>query len=285
MLVTACSTHFFVAPEPNFSFRVLDQKTHSGWLHAEPDQPQTSKHAEESTDMSSTRRAAIALLTSIATPSVIGARTDAQAAEISSPRNENCNDKCLSDLFGNLQPRNQASERDTFFSLKDDTIAAAYGAIRPPALRALLAKLQIDGTDVFTDVGSGIGNVVLQVYANYPFRKVRGIEYISGRHLEAVQNLEKYKQRVGGTLSREVELIDGDICKEDFSDSTIVFASSQCMDDKVLDCVKTRCEANRNLKYVVTGRPFASTSLRLLEEIRGLNTSWSDNSSYWIYSR
>ena len=77
--------------------------------------------------------------------------------------------------------------------LKDSYI---YGAVRVTNAHAALRDLPIGGGDysqyTFIDVGSGKGRVLF-VAAEYPFRKVMGVEFSDALHDDAVANLKRYK--------------------------------------------------------------------------------------------
>eukprot|EP00931_Biecheleriopsis_adriatica_P116620 TRINITY_DN92242_c0_g1_i1.p1 TRINITY_DN92242_c0_g1~~TRINITY_DN92242_c0_g1_i1.p1 ORF type:complete len:286 (-),score=55.31 TRINITY_DN92242_c0_g1_i1:37-894(-) len=223
--------------------------------------------------------AAAGTVAAAAVPALEGAWARSSAAK--------CDDTCLADIFGNFANPNSQEERDVFFSFSEDSITYAYGTINPRSVDAILSRLQFDSTDVFSDIGSGIGNVALQVYANTAMRRVRGIEYLQQRHLDAVKHVQDFKRKYGVDEAREILLVNGDVCKEDFSDSTIVFSSSTCFDDRGMECLTTRSESNPHLKYLITSRELApSTKLRPLGVINNLETSWSTKKdvSYWVYS-
>eukprot|EP00440_Ansanella_granifera_P049853 gb/GFBE01054030.1/.p1 GENE.gb/GFBE01054030.1/~~gb/GFBE01054030.1/.p1 ORF type:complete len:271 (+),score=57.20 gb/GFBE01054030.1/:1-813(+) len=220
------------------------------------------------------------LLLSAPLASLALAPSEARAAPL-------CDEACLVSIFGNFASPNSQEERDIFFSLSEESITFGYGTITPKSVDRILSRLQLDSSDVFTDLGSGIGNVALQVYANYPVKRVRGIELAKQRHADAVEHVRDFKTKYKVDKAKELLLVNGDVCKEDFSDSTVVFSSSTCFDAKAMDCLTLRCEANPNLKYLITSQELApSTKLRPLGVIENLDTSWTTKSdiSYWIYS-
>mmetsp|Transcript_39679 Transcript_39679/g.91706 ORF Transcript_39679/g.91706 Transcript_39679/m.91706 type:complete len:293 (+) Transcript_39679:54-932(+) len=199
---------------------------------------------------------------------------------------ETCDDSCLTKIFGTFANPNSQEERDIFFSFSEESITYAYGTITPKSVRAVLRKLQYDASDVFTDLGSGIGNVALQVFANTPMRRVRGIEFVKERHRDAERHVEDFKKTYQVSKDKEILLVNGDVCKENWADSTIVFASSTCFDDRAMECLRQQCEANPKLKYLVSSRELPPTKLRSLGVLENLETSWSTESDvpYWVYT-
>merc|ERR1719464_448455 len=163
----------------------------------------------------------------------------ASAAGTARSDGELCDDACLQGIFGIGQPKDQATERKLFFSLSEESLSTTYGTIKPAAVRTILGRLRLDSSDVFTDAGSGIGNIVVQALANSPVRIARGIEFVAERHQRALTRAGEFMKKYGKSIdpSRKLELIKGDICEDDFSDSTVVFAASQCFTSKVMECL------------------------------------------------
>eukprot|EP00404_Azadinium_spinosum_P005047 CAMPEP_0180462160 /NCGR_PEP_ID=MMETSP1036_2-20121128/24258_1 /TAXON_ID=632150 /ORGANISM="Azadinium spinosum, Strain 3D9" /LENGTH=327 /DNA_ID=CAMNT_0022468917 /DNA_START=51 /DNA_END=1030 /DNA_ORIENTATION=+ len=183
------------------------------------------------------------------------------------PVKEMCDEACLSSIFGDFRARDKQDWRRT-------DLTYTYGTVNPDGVRTLAGCLQIDGSDVLTDVGSGIGSVVLQTLVNTPVKKVRGIEFVKTRHALALQRVEDYKRKYGIDPKKELLLVNGDASKEDYSDSTIVFASSPCFSNPLQESVRVACEANPNLKYLITQLPLANTKLRYLGEVTDVMTDW-----------
>jgi cyclopropane fatty-acyl-phospholipid synthase-like methyltransferase len=74
-----------------------------------------------------------------------------------------------------------------------------YGAVRVSNAHAALRDLPLGGAGggdysryTFIDMGSGKGRVLF-VAAEYPFRKVIGVEFSNALHDDAVANLKRYK--------------------------------------------------------------------------------------------
>jgi SAM-dependent methyltransferase len=71
-----------------------------------------------------------------------------------------------------------------------------YGPVRVANAHAALRDLPLGGGGysqyTFIDVGSGKGRVLF-VAAEYPFRKVMGVEFSNALHDDAVANLKRYK--------------------------------------------------------------------------------------------
>ncbi len=68
-----------------------------------------------------------------------------------------------------------------------------YQPTDPALFHEIIAKLEIDFRQfVFVDIGSGKGRVLLMA-ADYPFRRIIGVELLPDLHRTAQQNIAKYR--------------------------------------------------------------------------------------------
>jgi SAM-dependent methyltransferase len=87
-------------------------------------------------------------------------------------------------------------------------------------LQHALPRGSVSGEDVFVDLGSGMGRTVVRA-AEYPFKRVVGVELSPALHAIAADNVERcrHRRRCG-----DVELICADVLDFDFpDDATVVF--------------------------------------------------------------
>ena len=96
-----------------------------------------------------------------------------------------------------------------------------YLPIRPSVGRQVLAHLPIQDLEEYTfvDLGSGKGRMLL-VAAEYPFRKIRGVEFAIELQREAEQNLSSFSIR--GQRCRDLESVNVDAAEYFFSDEQLV---------------------------------------------------------------
>lgn len=87
--------------------------------------------------------------------------------------------------------------------------------------RGILPQQEVTETDVFLDVGSGMGRVVLQAALHYPFRRVIGVEVSRQLNDVAVANVCRLRGRL---RCRSVVLVHADILDFDIpADASVVF--------------------------------------------------------------
>jgi hypothetical protein len=118
-----------------------------------------------------------------------------------------------------------------------------YGEARPNLIREIIQRLKITQKDSFVDLGSGIGNVVMQVSMDTGCRAV-GIEKELGRHQAAVRLLSQCRELqpdVHGRVEfyqQDLMVDDGDIEKV-LLRATVVFMNNYSFGEelglKVLD--------------------------------------------------
>ena len=98
-----------------------------------------------------------------------------------------------------------------------------YGPVRVANAHAALRDLPLGGGDysqyTFIDVGSGKGRVLF-VAAEYPFRKVIGVEFSNALHDDAVANLKRYK--FAGRRCADIEPVHADAREFEFPDGNLV---------------------------------------------------------------
>ncbi|MEV8637381.1 methyltransferase domain-containing protein [Streptosporangium sp. NPDC051023] len=99
-----------------------------------------------------------------------------------------------------------------------------YSAANWQTLRRTLPREDVGENDVFVDLGSGMGRMVLEAAWRYPFRKVIGVEL-------SAQLSEIARQNVAGTRLRlrckDVELVQSDVLDYEIpEDVTVVFLNN-----------------------------------------------------------
>ena len=111
-----------------------------------------------------------------------------------------------------------------------------YGEVTPTFITQLIEQVPITPTDIFYDMGSGIGNVVLQVAAQVGCRS-RGTE-IREEFVNLAQDLQHHlsislRQRKLADHTPRVQFFHGDMLEmeEPLREATIVFVNNGFVDD------------------------------------------------------
>ena len=192
---------------------------------------------------------------------------------------EVCDNQCLTSIFGNFNAPIKTLEET---NENNENINNTYGTITPNGVKKLCTHLLIENTDTFLDLGSGIGNVVIQFALNTPIKKSTGIEYLNSRYNKSIEFLNKFKHIFPSKLNH-VHLINGDINNYDINEN-IVFTCSTCFPSHLMDSIKQKCEKNKNLKYLITQQKIeGNTTLTYLGYVI-TECSWNKECIQHIYT-
>jgi SAM-dependent methyltransferase len=98
--------------------------------------------------------------------------------------------------------------------------ATGCGATKVVAFMGLMRRLKLSPTNVFVDLGSGKGRVVM-LAAKYGFRKVIGIEFSGALCAKARNNLQIFLRK--SPSPSQIEIIESDVTKYQLLDDETVF--------------------------------------------------------------
>lgn len=127
-----------------------------------------------------------------------------------------------------------------------------YLPTRPSMVRRVLRRLPVQNLSEYTfvDLGSGKGRVLL-VAAEYPFAKIRGVEFSPELHQQAEQNIARYRH--AGRRCSDVQSIYGDAMEYEFPDSKLILYLYNPFDAQMVRKVFTKLEESvaRRPRHVV----------------------------------
>lgn len=156
---------------------------------------------------------------------------------------------------------------------------AAYGEITPNAAARLLGWLAPTEPDVFLDLGSGAGRLVVQAVLTTGVRRAVGIELSDHRHAIA----ERARARLEPAEAARLELVPGDMRTASYRDATLAYAGSTTFPDELMLAVAVRLRELPRLRACITTRPFPPGS-PLRESARlPLDMSWMADVRCYVY--
>lgn len=126
-------------------------------------------------------------------------------------------------------------------------VDTTYGEILGEGVSLILSKLDITEKDVFLDLGSGAGRVVLQVFLEKNIKSI-GIEFIEKRYKMAEESLRQLHEKINAT---KVHFIKGDFFTENWSNATCIFMCNTCFTKEVMDKIMARLGSCKKLRYVI----------------------------------
>ncbi len=157
-----------------------------------------------------------------------------------------------------------------------------YGEIMPTATDHLVEYLGMGRDDVFYDLGSGVGKVVLQVAMRASIRRCVGVELARSRHRIARRMLDEARA-TGLIRARECELRCADFMRAPLGDATVVYTCSTAFSTAFMN------ELAERLARLTTGIRWVSTQdvdenpWFALEDVLRLDMSWRRRSHVYVY--
>jgi hypothetical protein len=151
-----------------------------------------------------------------------------------------------------------------------------YGEMLPESVDIMLKEiLQLDAGDVFYDLGSGTGKIVLQAFLTTNVTSAIGIELSSRRtniaraslskliSLGWISPLDAFKWMPLISNHRNIQFIEGDMFSLSLADATAIYACSNLFSDETMDGLyqKILHECDKSVEIFFT-RPFLHPSVR-----------------------
>lgn len=172
-----------------------------------------------------------------------------------------------------------------------------YGEVTNKGMTQLLDFVHLRASDVFVDLGSGLGKQPLRAAVLGGARAALGVELSAKRHQIACKGLDaaadalraELKGRTPVRTSR-VQLVHKDMFKQDLSNATVVFSNSVCFRNPMMKELagKLARELPGSARFA-TLQPFMPPlPSRLIYDGRGLmdthtiDTTWSPKVRVWI---
>jgi SAM-dependent methyltransferase len=149
--------------------------------------------------------------------------------------------------------------------------ALTYGECTPEAVEHILTVTGARPGEVFYDLGSGTGKMVVYAAFLVPLKKSVGIELLPELHEAAQMVGQRYREEIQPKLSDErretaLEYRLGDIFEEDIQDADIVVSHCcTCFDDALMQRLSDSLESLKPGTRIVTiTRGLSSPSFELV---------------------
>lgn len=161
-----------------------------------------------------------------------------------------------------------------------EKVFLTYGEILPSYVDLMIKKLDIRETDVFYDLGSGVGKVGLHFFLKTPIKKAYGIEFFEQRHEIAKKIYQQVEQQSPELFlnGRVLGSIQENFLKMNLSDATIIYTCSTCFSEELLKDIGDLALQCQNLRYLISLKPIPS--LLLLVEVLEIECTWGWSNCY-----
>lgn len=146
-----------------------------------------------------------------------------------------------------------------------------YGETSYDLICQMIDQIDITSDDVFIDLGSGVGQVVLQMAASTPVKGCVGIEKadVPSRYAELMDNTFQQWMKWFGKKYNEYKLIKGDFLadehREKINSATIVFVNNFAFGPNVDHQLKERFADLRDGARIVSSKSFCPLNFRITD--------------------
>lgn len=174
--------------------------------------------------------------------------------------------------------------KDDEKAVKSSKGSPVYGEINHTAFNKLLAHLNLSTKDVFYDLGSGVGKVVLHAALATHVKKAVGVELSSTRHqdaLEALKRATEYKSN----LKNRCAFLNSDLMNVDLKEATAIYTCSTAFSQVFMKQVTDRLTHFTHEFRLITLQDLPSTKHFELLEVLKLDMSWIRKTSVYVYRR
>lgn len=123
-----------------------------------------------------------------------------------------------------------------------------YGELTWPGVERLAKALELGEDDVFYDLGSGVGKLVLQI-AMMPVKKSIGVELTKTRYESSVAALAQIKKQ--GLLDAKCQFRNESLMDSNLADATAIYVASTCFSDSfMLKLTRKLAAYNKPMRFV-----------------------------------
>jgi len=166
-----------------------------------------------------------------------------------------------------------------------ENVSQTYGELLYPSVRKMLAEYKSKETDVFLDLGSGLGKCALQAFTQTPVKKVIGIEAADGLFAQSTVAYERLKNDFPffWNDNRQLELRHGNFLTADWQDTTLIYTCSTCFTQNLLAEIGRKINQHTSVQQVISLRPLPTLERLKLQNVFSVECSW-DSSLCFHYS-
>lgn len=173
-------------------------------------------------------------------------------------------------------------EQKEFFTKTN--VCTTYGELLYPGVKKMISEMNLQPTDVFLDLGSGLGKCALQIFMQTNLPKVIGVEASQALVDQAHKVLKQVKSDfpLFWDNNRELNLMCDNFLHADWDGATIVYTCSTSFTDELLQGIAKKINAHPKIEQVLSMRAISNLNLPLKKVIQ-VECSW-DTSQINVYS-
>jgi SAM-dependent methyltransferase len=170
--------------------------------------------------------------------------------------------KIFNDIYKDIDGFNLSISERRKLNLDDKTLV--YGEIKPQTFLDLLKKANISQNDVFYDLGSGTGKAVVLAMLFFNIKKSVGIDILHSL-VEAANEVKNKFIEKGFDNFKNVFFIRDDFLNFDFSEATLIFAHSTCLNDDQIKKLEEKCLLLKpGSRIILVTKTFSSSNFEII---------------------
>lgn len=183
------------------------------------------------------------------------------------------------DGYGELSARDRQRIREARSS-------AVYGEITPAAAQTLIEYLDLGNKDVFYDLGSGVGRLIMHAAMESQAKRLVGVELSATRNKQAKKVFEKAKSNKM-LKCKNVEFWCADIMRRRFDDATYVYTCSTAFPERFFNKLVNRLSILKSGVVFISLNEIENKKIKHFIEIDRLrlDMSWQKRSPVYVYQR
>jgi hypothetical protein len=160
-----------------------------------------------------------------------------------------------------------------------------YGELLFSGVSKLLAKIKLNESDIFMDLGSGLGKIPAQVFLQSNVKEAYGIESVQERNQQAVLAAQKIQQDLPNFFNNNRKLIylSGSFLDIPLTRATVVLVNGVCFGQQLTNAIGEVIENTPSIHTVLTLRPIATLKRLAFKKTVRVECSW-DSALCYIYS-
>ncbi len=168
--------------------------------------------------------------------------------------------------------------------MHNEDAAPTYGEITFQGAKQLIDYLSLKPTDIFYDLGCGVGKFVVQVYLNSPVKKAVGVELAPKRYNYAQSIKRKMKEQQLFKPGHILFFKRENIKYTNLSNATHIFMCSTCFSNILMkELTYTIIQQTQPGTIVITLKRLWQDDRFDLEKTMSVPMTWSKNSAIYIY--
>ncbi|MFT4554083.1 MAG: hypothetical protein ACI9S8_002728 [Chlamydiales bacterium] len=162
----------------------------------------------------------------------------------------------IEDLYEDCKGSVISSKQRTRENIENDK-NLVYGEISIESIAGLLEYVKPKENEIFYDLGSGIGKMLLTVALLSELKEVKGIEVLGDMHACAEDKIKIFQEEIRPQYDEQwtfprIENFNDNIENFDFSEADIVYACATCFEPELMDVISRKMLSLRKGSRVVT---------------------------------